>query len=122
MTSPTTDGLATTPAAVPALAENRKATYLVVGSFHLMRNADKLAERLADAPSAVTSAVVDENVFFRVVTGPFVKDEMDAARVLFAALGIGDFWAISLCTADLSAPPCVAVEDGASNARRRVRG
>ncbi len=108
VTSPTTDDLATTPAAVPASAENRKATYLVVGSFRRMKAADQLAERLIDLPAAVALAVVGENVFFRVVTGPFAKNEMDAARAKFATLGIRDFWAISLCTVDLSIPPCVA--------------
>ncbi len=109
--------LAVTPAAGPASAGNRKATYLVVGSFRRMREADRMAERLTDVPTTVTPAVVDGKVYFRVVTGPFAKDEMDAARAQFAALGIGDIWAISLCTADLSAPPCVARQKTARQRR-----
>jgi hypothetical protein len=87
---------------------NRKANYLVVGSFRRMGDADRLAMRLTAVPAAVTLAVVEENVFFRVVTGPFAGDEMMSARDELTASGIVESWEISLCTADLSAPPCIA--------------
>ncbi len=87
-------------------AGNRKASYLVVGSFRRMGDADRLAASLTGVPAAVAPAVVEENVYFRVVTGPFADDEMASARKRLAAAGIVESWAINLCTADLSGPPC----------------
>lgn len=87
---------------------NRKASYLVVGSFRRMGDADRLAASLTGVPAAVAPAVVEENVYFRVVTGPFADDEMTSARERLAAAGIVESWAINLCTADLSGPPCAS--------------
>lgn len=82
------------------------ARYLVIGSFRHMGDADRLAARLTGVSVAVTPAVIDENVFFRVVTGPFAGDDLTSARERLAASGISESWSINLCSADLSAPPC----------------
>ncbi len=86
--------------------ESRKATYLVVASYRLAENADRLTKRLYELAPTITAAVIDGKIFFRVVMGPYTGAEIAAVRARLAAEGLTDSWAISLCTADLSAPPC----------------
>ncbi|MFQ5957828.1 MAG: SPOR domain-containing protein [Alphaproteobacteria bacterium] len=93
--------------------ENRKATYLVVASYRLSENADRLIERLQEFSPTITAAPIEGKVYFRVVTGPYTSAEITAVRERLAAKGLGESWAISLCTADLSAPPCAAPEPSA---------
>ncbi len=96
----------------PALINNRKATYLVAGSFRNSAYARDLANRLIMRQGGnavmIAPAMVAEVRFHRVVTGPLGAGEMHAARDRLASTGHTDAWAISLCTADLSAPPCAA--------------
>ncbi len=96
----------------PALMNNRKATYLVAGSFRNSAYARDLANRLIMRQDGnavmIAPAMVAEVRFHRVVTGPLGAGEMHAARDRLASTGHTDAWAISLCTADLSAPPCAA--------------
>lgn len=98
-------------AETPVLAkppENRKAVYLVAGSFRQLDNAQQRAVRLSGSAVMVTTAAVHGEVFHRVVAGPFVGEDMMAARSRIVAAGIAEPWAINLCTSDLAPPPCVA--------------
>ena len=93
-------------AAVPQSPTSRKATYLVAGSFRRLGRAERLTESLGGYPVTIKSAVVGEQVYYRVLTGPYSGDEIAAARNQLTMLDIGIIWAISLCTADLGRPPC----------------
>ena len=98
--------------APPAFADvswpppNRKATYLVAGSFRHMGRAERLTESLGGYPATIKSAVVMEQTYYRVLTGPYSGDEIAAARERLTMSGVGNHWAISLCIADLGPPPC----------------
>ena len=92
--------------AVPWSPTNRRATYLVAGSFSRLGYAEQLAEWLDGYPATIKSAVVGEQVYYRVLTGPYSGDEIVAARKRLTMSGVGDIWVISLCTADLGPPPC----------------
>ena len=72
-------------AIVPA---NYSATYLVVGSFRRLDNAKRRAARLSDATLRMTDAVVDGEVFHRVVAGPFGGEDIAAARLRAVAAGV----------------------------------
>ncbi|MFQ5783268.1 MAG: SPOR domain-containing protein [Alphaproteobacteria bacterium] len=87
-------------------AGNRKARYLVVGSFRVAERAETVVKRLTGFPAALSIGIVDSNVWFRVAVGPYAGDELDDARTRLAAAGIDESWPINLCTADLNAPPC----------------
>ncbi len=94
--------------AIGSEVESRESTYLVVGSYLILDNADDMVERLAEVPTSVKPALVNGLLYFRVVTGPYVSDEVAAARARLGILGVGDSWRINLCTADLGPPPCSA--------------
>ncbi len=101
---------APTEAALPA--RNLKSTYLVVGSYRVPENAARVADRLtaglSEVPTAVAPAVVDNKVFRRVLVGPIVAGDVAAARAQLRDIGLGGSWKITLCSADLSPPPCAA--------------
>ena len=83
------------------------ATYLVVGSFRNLSNAERLAARLPLA--AVMPARVSGQLFQRVVAGPFAREDLDDARTRARVQGIESSWAIDLCRRSLTPPPCQPV-------------
>lgn len=85
---------------------NHPAIYLVVGSFRLADRAQALIERLAELSPGMAIGIVKGKVWFRVVVGPLDRAAIDAMRVTMAERGVPNAWAIRLCTADLTAPPC----------------
>ncbi len=107
--TPATASPAPTPAGPTpdeADAVNRPAVYLVVGSFRLADRAQALIERLAELSPGMAIGIVKGKVWFRVVVGPLDGDAVDAMRATMAERGVPNAWAIRLCTADLTAPPC----------------
>jgi hypothetical protein len=90
---------------VPA-ATNRKAIYLVVGSFRTVDRAERLAAQMPGITAAIAPALVGGDRYYRVVVGPYEPGETGDALLRLAAVGIGDSWAANLCTGDLGAPPC----------------
>ena len=91
----------------PAI-HNRKAIYLVVGSFRHLDNAQRRVARLDGFPVRVTPAVVGGKLYHRVVAGPFANGDMADARAHMASAGVAKAWAINLCAVDLAASPCNA--------------
>jgi hypothetical protein len=86
--------------------ENLPAVYLVVGSFRLIDNVERMIDDL-DGLNAVMSIVfVKEKVYFRVLVGPLTDAEMDSARNRLVDYGINNPWTIDLCSDDLTPPPC----------------
>ncbi len=89
-----------------------KSTYLVVGSYRVPENAARVADRLtaglSEVPMAVTPAVVDNRLFRRVLIGPIVAGDVAAARARLHDIGLDGSWKITLCSTDLSPPPCAA--------------
>ncbi len=83
------------------------ATYLVVGSFRDVSNAERLAARLPLA--SVMPARVSGQLFQRVVAGPYTRDDLDSARTRARVQGIESSWAIDLCRHNLTPPPCQPV-------------
>ncbi len=94
------------PSPEKAAPDNRPAVYLVVGSFRLADRAQALIERLADLSPGMAIGIVKGKVWFRVVVGPLEGEALDAMRATMAEHGVPNAWAIRLCTADLTAPPC----------------
>ena len=76
--------------------------YYVVGSFVQSANAAKLAERHAAMDPAVIAAELDGCQVYRVIIGPFARDERKAARRRLSGAGIYDAWAINLDPASWS--------------------
>ena len=91
---------------VPATTPNSKAIYLVLGSFKSVAGAEILASRVPGITTAIAPALIGEDRYFRVVSGPYELDETGAAEQRLAAAGINNVWAARLCTNDLLAPPC----------------
>lgn len=86
--------------------ENRPAVYLMIGNFPSQDGAEKLAARVNGLSTIVAPAMAGDALYFRVVAGPLVPGETDAARSRLTAMGIGNSWAANLCTRDLGTPPC----------------
>ena len=86
--------------------ENRPAVYLMIGNFPSQDGADKLAARVKGLSTIVAPAMAGDALYFRVVAGPIVPGETDAAQSRLATMGIGNSWAATLCIRDLGAPPC----------------
>lgn len=93
-------------APVPATTPNSKAIYLVLGSFKSVAGAKSLASRVPGITTAIAPALIGEDRYFRVVSGPYELDETGAAEQRLAAAGINNVWAARLCINDLLAPPC----------------
>ena len=70
--------------------------YYVVGSFVQSANAAKLAKRHAAIDPAVVAAELDGRQVFRVIVGPFARDERTVAKRWLSSVGIYDAWAINL--------------------------
>ncbi len=87
-------------------ATNRKAIYLVIGSFRSVDHAERLAAQMSGITTAIAPALVGDDRYYRVVVGPYEPGETGDAQSRLAAAGIGNTWAASLCTGDLGAPPC----------------
>lgn len=87
-------------------ATNRKAIYLVIGSFRSVDRAERLAAQMSGITMAIAPALVGDDRYYRVVVGPYEPEETGDAQSRLAAAGIGNTWAASLCTGDLGAPPC----------------
>lgn len=98
--------LATPLATATMAAPNHKAIYLVLGSFKSVDQAESLASRVPGFNTAIAPALVGDDRYFRVVAGPFARDETGDAEHRLWAAGINNVWAASLCTNDLLAPPC----------------
>ncbi len=82
------------------------ATFLVVGSFRSTSNANLFAARLDVHSASVVPVVVGGRTYRRVVTGPFPRGALAAARARLRLQGVESTWAINLCTADMNPPPC----------------
>lgn len=89
-----------------AATANRKAIYLVLGSFATVDRAENLASRVPGVTTAIAPALVGEERYFRLVAGPFEANETGDAEQRLTAAGINNVWAARLCTNDLMAPPC----------------
>ncbi len=87
-------------------ATNRKAIYLVVGSFRTIDRAERLAAQMPGITTAIAPTLVGDDRYYRVVAGPYEPEETGDAQSRLAAAGIGNTWAANLCTGDLGAPPC----------------
>ena len=87
-------------------AANRKAIYLVVGSFRTIDRAERVAAQVPGITAAIAPTLVGDDRYYRVVVGPYELGETGDAQSRLAAAGIGNTWAASLCTGDLGAPPC----------------
>ena len=70
--------------------------YYVVGSFVRSANAANLAKRHAAMDPAIVVAELDGRQVYRVIVGPFAKDERKGARRWLSSAGIYDAWAIVL--------------------------
>ncbi len=70
--------------------------YYVVGSFVQSANAARLAKRHAAMDPAVVAAELDGRQVFRVIVGPFARDESRVAKRRLSSAGIYDAWAINL--------------------------
>lgn len=87
-------------------AANRKAIYLVVGSFRTIDRAERVAAQVPGITAAIAPTLIGDDRYYRVVVGPYEPGETGDAQSRLAAAGIGNTWAASLCTGDLGAPPC----------------
>ena len=87
-------------------ANNRKAVFLVVGSFRTIDRAERLAAQIPGITTTIAPALVGSDRYYRVVVGPYEPGETGDAQSRLAAAGIGNTWAANLCTGDLGTPPC----------------
>ena len=74
--------------------------YFVVGSFRSLTNARRLARRHVSLEPVVMSAELDGGTVFRVMVGPFTRQERQDGRRRVVRAGIYDAWAISLDSED----------------------
>ena len=86
--------------------ENLPATYLVVGSFRLIDNVERMIDDLEGLNAVMSIVFVKEKVYFRVLVGPLTDAETDGARSRLVDYGINNPWTIDLCSGDLTPPPC----------------
>ncbi len=95
-------------------AANRPALYLVVGSFRLADRAQAMIAHLAELSPGMAIGIVKGKVWFRVVVGPLDGDAVAAMRATMTERGVPGAWAIRLCAADLTTPPCKPLGSPAS--------
>ena len=86
--------------------ENLPANYLVVGSFRLIDNVERMIDDLGELNAVMGVVFVKEKVYFRVLVGPLTDAETDSARGRLVDFGINNPWTINLCSGDLTPPPC----------------
>jgi len=91
-----------------------KGLYLVIGSFRSNQRAIKLQARHTGFSTAIMQARVSGKSLYRVLAGPLSKSNLGAARRKLAKGGVRHSWAMRLCKATLTSPPCItAVQQAA---------
>ena len=100
--------------------------YFVIGSFRDHANAQKLRNQYRGLTPSVLAARLDDITLYRVVVGPFVKnDEQIIKKNIFRA-GIADSWAIQVKPGDwrmalIDPPATVLVEVAVARPAQELR-
>jgi cell division septation protein DedD len=93
---------------------NDNGIYLVIGSFRSNQRALKLQARHTGLNTAIMQARISGKSLYRVLAGPLDKSNLATARRRLVKGGVRHSWAMRLCKATLTAPPCVtAVQQAA---------
>ena len=103
--------IADKPSVIFARAERRvdakPGIYLVIGSFRSNNRAEKLQSKHAAMETAIMKASVRGSSLFRVLAGPIERTGLASARKVLSNVGVRNSWAMRLCKATLTPPPCV---------------
>lgn len=92
---------------VDALSDiNREIIFLVVGSFSNDAHAKRLQSNHKSLPMRIWNTQVGGKAVYRVLAGPVQQSELKVARVDLDKAGLRNSWAVKLCRASLSPPPC----------------
>jgi len=113
------------------IAENRSEPevgfYSVIGSFKNHTNARKLSEQHRVLTPSVLSAKLNSSILYRVVVGPFSKNDEKSVKVEIYQAGISDTWTIQVKPGDwrmavLDQPLSSSVEVASAQGSLNLRG
>ena len=80
--------------------------YLVIGSFRSNNRAEILQSKHTTLETAIMKASVSGRSLFRVLAGPIERPGLASARKVLSNAGVRNSWAMRLCKATLTPPPC----------------
>jgi hypothetical protein len=83
-----------------ASSEPAEGYYTVIGSFKNHTNARRLSERHRVLTPSVLSAKIESTTLYRVVVGPFTKNDEKNVKVDISQAGISDTWTIKVKPGD----------------------
>lgn len=84
------------------------AIYLVMGSFRVRANAERLGGIHTSFKTKVSKAEVGGRTMYRLLAGPVEKALLTRLRNDLSDAGVRHSWAVKLCRGGLTPPPCRA--------------
>lgn len=86
--------------------DEKPGIYLVIGSFRSNNRAEKLQSKHTATETTIMKASVSGRSLFRVLAGPIERPGLASARKVLSKAGVRNSWAMRLCKATLTPPPC----------------